>query len=151
VNLGTVLSPIWGGYDAVQWYNVSDPSDYWKHNHTLKSSHLNDLDVINHTVGFWIHIIEPGGVLFEYLGTQTTSNQTIQLYPGWNMVGYPSLSSYNRTDGMNNLEFDKDIDCIQWFDAATQTWHFMDQDDVFVPGRGYWIHSKVEAGWEVPL
>ena len=35
--------------------------------------------------------------------------------------------------------------------AATQTWHFMGSDDSFVPGRGYWVHSKVEAEWEVPL
>jgi hypothetical protein len=112
---------------------------------------LNDLKIINHKMGFWIHITEPGGALFEYQGTQPTSNQTIQLYEGWNMVGFPSLSNHNRTMGLNNLEFGVDVDAIQWFDAATKTWHFMDQDDPFVTGRGYWVHSKVEAGWEVPL
>jgi hypothetical protein len=66
-------------------------------------------------------------------------------------VGYPSLTSYNRSVGLNNLTFGTDVDCIQWYDAAAQTWHFMGPDDYFIPGRGYWIHSKVEATWEVPL
>jgi hypothetical protein len=150
-NLGTVLNLIEGSYDSVQWYNVSDLSEHWKQNHTSKPSHLNDLDSIDHTMGFWVHITEPDGVLFEYSGTQPTSNQTIQFQPGWNMVGYPSLTSRNRTFGLNNLEFGTDVDAIQWYDTPTKTWHFMDQDDIFVPGKGYWVHSKVEAGWEVPL
>jgi hypothetical protein len=67
------------------------------------------------------------------------------------MVGYPSLSNHNRTTGLNNLTIDTHVDCIQWYDAGTKTWHFMGPDDYFVPGRGYWVHSKVDAEWEVPL
>jgi hypothetical protein len=102
-------------------------------------------------MGFWINVTKSGGVLFKYSGTQPTSNQTIQLYEGWNMVGYPSLTNHNRTVGLNNLEFGVDVDAIQWFDTSTKTWHFMDQNDSFVPGRGYWMHSKVDTTWEVPL
>jgi parallel beta-helix repeat protein len=43
--LGTVLSPITDSYDAVQWLNVYDLTDPWKHYHTLKPSHLNDLSI----------------------------------------------------------------------------------------------------------
>ena len=149
--LEDVLSQINGSYGAVQFYNASDPNDHWKHYHISKPTHLNDMDSIYHTISFWIYITEPGGVRFEYFGTAPSENQTIQLYKGWNMVGYPSPKSYNRTVGLNNLTFDSDVDCIQWFDAATKTWHFTGQNDYFVPGRGYWIHSKVEATWEVPL
>jgi hypothetical protein len=102
-------------------------------------------------MGFWIFITKPGGVEFQYQGTKPTSNQTIQLYKGWNMVGYPSLSTHNRTNGLNNLTFDTHVDAIQWHDAGTKTWHFMGPDDPIVPGRGYWVHSKVDAEWEVPL
>jgi parallel beta-helix repeat protein len=150
-NVGSVLSSMAGSHSSVQWYNVTDTNDHWKHNATQKSPNLNDLDDINHAIGFWIYISKPGGVLFDYSGTQPTSNQTIQLHPGWNMVGYPSLTSHNRTTGLNNLTFDTQVDAIQWFDATTKTWHFMDQDDFFVPCRGYWVHSKVKTTWEVPL
>jgi hypothetical protein len=149
--LNSVLLPINGYYDAVQFYNITNPSDYWKHNHISKPNMLNDHQRIDHLIGFWIHITEPGGILFDYSGTQPSSNQNIQLYKGWNMVGYPSLTNHNRTVGLNNLEFGTDVDAIQWYDAATKTWHFMGPDDSFVPGRGYWMHSKVDTTWEVPI
>jgi hypothetical protein len=67
------------------------------------------------------------------------------------MVGYPSLTSYNRTEGLNNLTFNQEVDLIQWYDASTKNWHDLEENDYFVPGRGYWIHTSVECEWEVPL
>jgi parallel beta-helix repeat protein len=149
-DLYTVLQMIEGYYDAVQRYNISDPSDLWKHN-KIGKSFGNDLHTTTETMSFWIHITNLGDTIFLYNGTSPSSNQIVPLYPGWNMVGYPSLTSHNRTDGLNNLLYGPDVDCIQWYDASTKTWHFMDQDDAFVPGRGYWIHSKVTKTWDVPL
>jgi parallel beta-helix repeat protein len=149
-NLTRVLGSIDGWYDAVQWYNTTDSNEFWKHNKIDKPLG-NDLFELNETMSFWIHINKTGDTIFVYNGTQPTTNQTIQLYSGWNMVGYPSLTNHNRTVGLNNLDFGVDVNAIKWFDAATKTWHFIDQDDSFVPGRGYWVHSKVEAWWEVPL
>jgi len=145
-----VLETIDGYYDAVQWYDPADANDPWKH-HKVGKPYGNDLFEINETMGFWVHITQPGDTIFVYNGTQPTVNQTIQLYKGWNMVGYPSLTNHNRTEGLNKLEFGTDVDAIQWHDAATGTWHSMGPDDYFVPGRGYWVHSNVEATWEVPL
>ena len=112
---------------------------------------MNDLSEIDHIMGFWIHITESGGVIFEYNGIKPTQNQSIPLHPGWNQVGYPSLSSYNRTNGLNNVLYGPDVDCIQLYDASLKTWHFMGPDDHFSPGRGYWVHSKVDTVWDVPL
>jgi parallel beta-helix repeat protein len=112
-----VLEIIDGRYDAVQWYNPTDISDSWKH-HKVGKPFGNDLFYLNETMGFWIHITNPGDTILVYDGTQPTQNQTIQLHKGWNMVGYPSLMGYNRTAGLNNLEFGVDVDAIQWFDAA---------------------------------
>jgi parallel beta-helix repeat protein len=150
-NLGSVLSSISGSYDAVQNYEASDPQDPWKHNHLMKPSQLNDLHDINHTIGFWIHINENLGTIFDYNGTTPTENQTILLSSGWNLVGFPSLREQNRTEGLNNIQFGSEVDVIQWYDATTRTWLFMNQDDSFVPERGYWVHSKIEITWEVPL
>jgi parallel beta-helix repeat protein len=150
-NLTSVLSPIAGSYDAVQWYNTSDANDQWKHHHIAKPSGLNDLVHVNHTMGFFIHITDTPGVVFEYPGTPLIINQSINLEVGWNLVGYPSLGNYNRTEGLNKLKFGTDVDAIQWFDASTKTWNFLEPDDLFVPGRGYWVHSKVDTTWEVPL
>jgi parallel beta-helix repeat protein len=150
-NLDIVLNSIKGSYDAVQWYNVSDNSDPWKHSSIKKPSHLNDLDDIDHKMGFWIHITQPGGVLFQYSGVQPIKNQTITLYPGWNLVGYPSLTNKTRTAGLNNINFTTDIDSIWTYNAATKKWEELGPSDYFEVGRGYWVHSKVKKTWEVPL
>lgn len=150
-NVGVVLSPIRGFYNMVRWYNISDFSDNWKQNHTTKPPYLNDLDSITHNIGFWIHITEPNGILFNYSGTQPTENQSITLYPGWNLIGYPSLTNYNRTIGLNNLTFGTHVDSIWTYNAATQKWKQITASDYFEVGRGYWIHSKVTKTWIVPL
>ncbi len=150
-NLGVIFNSIKGLYDAAQWYNISDTSDHWKHNSTKKPSHLNDLNRIDHTMGFWIHITEPGGILFQYPGTKPMANQTINIHPGWNLIGYPSITSYNRTEGLNNLIFGLDVDAIWTYNAATQKWMELGPSNNFELGRGYWMHSKVTKTWIVPL
>ncbi len=150
-NLDSVLSSIKGSYDAVQWYNSSDGFDPWKHNHSAKTPLLNDLDKINHLMGFWVHIIEPNGILFEYFGNKSSVNQTITLHTGWNLVGYPSNSTRDRTDALNNLTFQTEVDAIWSYDAAKQRWEQIGEFDYFRIGKGYWIHAKTQCEWEVPL
>jgi parallel beta-helix repeat protein len=149
-DLVKVLEMIDGWYDAVQWYDNSDQNDPWKHNKIGKPIG-NDLSELNETMGFWIHITQPGDTIFFYNGTQPTSNQTIPLHPGWNMVGYPSLSNRNRTAALNNIFFDQDVDAIWTFNATTQTWQEIGPSSNFELGKGYWIHSKVTKTWDVPL
>jgi parallel beta-helix repeat protein len=150
-NIDTVLSSISGAYDAVQWYNGGDLSDHWKHHHSSKPSHMNDLNNIDHTMGLWIHITQPGGIIFDCPGTQPTGSQKISLTPGWNLVGYPSLSDRNRTEALNNIDFTTDVDSIWAFNDTTQNWEEMDESNSFEVGRGYWVHSLVAKIWEVPL
>ncbi|MEE9151350.1 MAG: hypothetical protein V3U20_05895, partial [Thermoplasmata archaeon] len=149
-SLSSVLESIQGKYDAVQWYDTTDTSKPWKH-YKMGKPYGNDLFEINETMGFWIHITQPGDTIFWYNGTQPVVNRTIIFHEGWNLVGYPSLTNYNRTDGLNNLTFGSEVDSIWTFDASTQKWEEMGPSDYFEPGRGYWVHAKVKCTWEVPL
>jgi parallel beta-helix repeat protein len=149
-DIASVLEMIDGYYDAVQWYDVTELNDHWKHN-KLGKPHGNDLVNLNENKSFWINVNASNGAVLLHNGTHPASNQNVQIHPGWNMVGYPSHTSYDRAVGLNNLIFGIDVDCIQWYDAFDKTWHFLGSDDDFVPGMGYWVHSKVEATWEVPI
>jgi hypothetical protein len=102
-------------------------------------------------MGLWIHITQPGGIIFDCPGTQPTGSQKISLTPGWNLVGYPSLSDRNRTEALNNIDFTTDVDSIWAFNDTTQNWEEMDESNSFEVGRGYWVHSLVAKIWEVPL
>ncbi len=149
-NLTRVLGSNDGWYDAAQWYDITDPNDPWKH-HKVGKPFGNDLFELNETMGFWIHITQPGDTIFLYNGTQPTSNQTITFHPGWNLVGYPSLMGYNRTAGLNNLTFGTEVDAIWTYNATTQKWKGIGPSDYFEIGRGYWVHAKTKCEWEVPL
>ncbi len=149
-NLTKVLEMIAGYYDSVQWYDITNINDPWKH-HKVGKPYGNDLNKLNETIGFWIHITQPGDTIFIYNGTQPISNQIITLHPGWNLVGYPSLTNHNRTEGLNNLTFDTHVNAIWTYNAATQKWKEIGPSDYFELGRGYWIHAKTKCEWEVPL
>ncbi|UCE38642.1 MAG: right-handed parallel beta-helix repeat-containing protein [Thermoplasmata archaeon] len=149
-NLIKVLKSIDGLYDAVQWYNITDNKDQWKH-YKVDKPYGNDLIELNEKMGIWIHITQPGDTIFFYNGTRLTENQNIALHPGWNMVGYPSLSNRDRTSALNNIDFPNDVDAIWTFNSVTQRWGKMGPSDYFEIGRGYYIHSKVTKVWDVPL
>jgi parallel beta-helix repeat protein len=151
-NLINVLISLGISYDYVQWYNSSDISDQWKHNNPSKPSHMNDLVNIDNKMSFWIHITEPNGVLFQFPGMRPINNQEITLYPGWNHVGFPSLSMKNRTEALNNIDFSSDVDSIWTYDASSQKWMRLESPAYsFVDGNGYWIHSLVTKTWIITL
>lgn len=145
-----VLELIDGFYDTVEWYNISDVDDLWKVYNVNKPFGI-DLSSINHTMGFWIHLTQPGNTIFLFNGTQPTENQTIPLRSGWNQVGYPSLTRYNRTQGLNNLTFGTEIYSIWTYNASIKKWKELGSSDFFEPGRGYWIFAISKCEWEVPL
>jgi parallel beta-helix repeat protein len=149
-NLTKVLEMINGWYDAVQWYNPSHSNKPWKH-HKVGKSFGNDLILVNESMGFWIHITNPGDTIFLYNGTHPTSNQSIPLHPGWNMVGYPSLTNRNRTAALNNLTFGSEVDAVWTFNNANKNWEEIKAGDYFEVGRGYWVHATQECVWEVGI
>lgn len=149
-SISKVLASITGSYDSIQYYDASDGKHPWKHNQTTKPPHLNHLNHVNHTMGFWIHITEPGGVLLQCTGDQFSEDQTITLYPGWNLVGYPSSVNKTRTEALSNLDFGTDVDSIWTYDAPTQQWEEIGEPEYFMIGKGYWVHSLVKKTWFVP-
>lgn len=146
-----VLSSISGSYDIVQWYDSDDESDHWKLDHISKPASFNDLNNIDHTMGVWVHITEPEGVTFENYGSIPTVNQDIQIYPGWNLVGYPSMTNFDRTSALNNIIFGEHVDSIWTYNAETNTWVEVGESDLMIAGNAYWVHSLAEVIWEVPF
>jgi hypothetical protein len=146
----SVLDSIDGKYDAVQWYDDRDTGDHWKHN-KLGKPLGNDLDLLNESIGFWIHITASGDTIFTFNGSRPMQNRTITLFEGWNLIGYPSLNNRTRDVGLNNINYGSDVDAIQTFNATSGMWEVLTASDKFELGRGYWVHSTVEKAWDVPL
>jgi hypothetical protein len=147
--LESVLDPIKGKYDSVQWYDPTDLTDHWKHHHTKKRPHMNDLHEINHNMGIWVHLTINYDTYLPLTWEKPTSNRQLLLKQGWNLVGYPASTNRLRNDALNNLEFDLDCDSIWTFNAITQKWVELGETDYFELGKGYWIHIKEDCDWLV--
>jgi hypothetical protein len=150
-SLSSVLESINGDYDAVQFYDLTDPGDPWKHYQINKPSSLNDLSEINNEMGFLIHITNPAGATLNYFGSEPKRNQEIAIKEGWNLVGYPALCYRDGIHALNNMNFGSEVDAIWTYDASQQKWVELDISDNIIPENGYWIHSKVNKNWKVPL
>jgi PKD repeat protein len=86
-------------WDVIQWYDPTDISNPWKSYSIYRPPSLNDNTVIDNTKGFWIHLTgnEGDGVLTAGSGTEPVPT-SIQLYAGWNLVGYPAVTEVTVSD-----------------------------------------------------
>lgn len=146
-----VLDSIKDQYDMIWKYNSTETNDPWKLYHTIKPAQMNDLYTLNHTDGIWVNLNDPCETILVLNGSKPSYPQNISLNPGWNMVGYPSLTNYIRTDGLNNLVFNNHVDAIWTYNNTNQRWDEIGPSNYFEIGRGYWIHAKKKCVWEVPL
>ncbi len=146
LNMGTVLTTINGKWDYILYYDNSDPVDKWKTNATFKPWILNDLTHINHTMGFWINILEDC-TLFS-IG-ERISPVNITLHEGWNMVGYPTE---NRTTNISTafVGIASNIDSIEAFDeTAEYNMSPVSGDYIMRPGDAYWVKVNTDCVWTV--
>lgn len=150
-SLEAVLDSISGDYDNVQIYNADDVGVPWKLHHISKPLNMVDLYDLNHTMGVWIYITNPAGAKFVVNGLLPNTSIGITLYPGWNLVGYPSQNDYQRNIGLNNTFFGTDVDAIWTYNASAGQWMEMGASDRFERGKGYWIFSLAEINWQVPV
>ena len=147
-----MLQSIEGRYNSVQWYNITDKNDPWKHHHISKPPFMNDLHKLNHTKGFWLHVTDPQGTFLVVFGNEFSFVKNISIYLGWNLVGFPSKTNKTRDVGLGTLNFGIDIDSIWTYISTTQKWiELNDAMDYFEIGKGYWVHSNVSKVWNVPL
>ena len=147
--LPAVLQSIDGKYEAVQWYNSSDPQDKWKHYHVDKPSQLNDLSLLNNFMGLWI-LMNSSATL--NVAGDVPSATPIQLFKGWNFIGYPSLSA------RGNTSLPGEVDYIYYYNASdpSDPWKAWDSGG-FTPddltqlrtGQGFWVHCSADTTWVV--
>ncbi len=141
-NLGWALQSIEGKWDVIQTYDGL--TDSWSHNSSFKPDSLNDLKSVNNSVGFWINITEPN-VNLTVWGCVPTST-SINLYAGWNLVGYPSLTAKTVSEALVGTGYD----AVEGFNS-TNSYRISPLVDSYMmqPGEGYWIHVPVDTVWVV--
>jgi len=131
-NLEFILADIYGSYNQIMYFDSS--TDSWKSFVPNRSSHFNDLNSWDRTMGIWIQMNENTTLNIDgYVPTRTD----ITLYPGWNMVGLPSY-----TDGNHDLP--EEVTKIGYFEASTEynlSYDHYPESFIFESGKGYWIYN----------
>ena len=96
----TVLSSISGSYDLVYAYDASDPTNPWRKYNVNAPPYSNNLSQINETMGVWVHMTTEGTLTVAGSIPPTTS---IQLYQGWNLVGYPGIQAKAISEALSSI------------------------------------------------
>jgi len=150
--LSVVLSSIAGEYDSLEFCNASTGAwETWsKLKNDTGNGELNSLTELDHARGFWINVTTPGGTTLMVNGTERASTD-IQLYEGWNMAGYPTLSVQGLGLALGSIA--GLYDCVEAYDAADvgDPWKSDADGDLTLmqPGRAYWIHMTTDAVWTI--
>lgn len=132
-------------WSVIKWYNPLTPEDPWK-TYRIGSS-VNDLTYIDNTMGLWIHITDPGSDSMLVIEGDDPETIQISLYTGWNLVGYPSLTSAGAADslpvGVNKMAYE----------SLASPYFITDTSDLssvtLETGCGYWVHSTSETMWDI--
>jgi len=143
--INQALSSIAGQWDCIQTYDPLDPEP-WQCTIVYRPPQMNDISEINHKMGFWINITEPGGTILSVFGLPPPLT-SIPIYAGWNLVGYPSL---NDTTTVAEALFGTGADHVEVFDPV-EPYRIKEVGPTYVmqPGEGYWIHVPMDTIWTI--
>ncbi|MCK4456430.1 MAG: right-handed parallel beta-helix repeat-containing protein [Thermoplasmata archaeon] len=133
-------------FDMTWTYRPYDPNDKWKYYMPFKP-YKGDLSWLNHTQGFWINATEECNLTVAGLVPLRTS---IQLYSGWNLVGFPS---FDASFMLSDLRASVAVDRAEAFDPSAPP-HFlriMQDSDEFSAGDGYWVKVTGDTLWMVDV
>jgi Malectin domain/Glycosyl hydrolase catalytic core len=153
--LPEVLVSVEGQYDLVYGYSAGGAASSWTLFDVTAPPFLNDLSAITEAMGIWINVTDTVPATVTFIGAEAES-PSIQLYAGWNLVGYPSLVTRPVAEALASCADKFDLvyayvasDASPWkvYDATVPPM-FNDLTDM-EPGRGYWINATQECTWQV--
>jgi hypothetical protein len=141
-----VLQSIATKYDIVEYYDASSVPPDWKIYEVGKPDYLIDLHTINNQMGFWIHMVE--SAVYNITGNWSSTDTHIQLYAGWNMVGYPSMVGMKVKDAFSNAPAGYIVQCYN--SSQPYMLRTMNADELLEPGNAYWVYMPEQWLWIVP-
>ncbi|MCK4265698.1 MAG: hypothetical protein KAX31_00340, partial [Thermoplasmata archaeon] len=129
-------------WDCAQWYDGSDKG--WDSYLKGRPSSLNDLNDINHTMGFLVNITDVGSDGNLTVRGALPSSMDIILYEGWNMVGYPAIDDSIVTVGDVKASTGNYVTSIE-----NHTFEPYNDSYILKRGEGYWFNVFSNCTWHI--
>ncbi len=138
----TVLDDYGGDtvWNVVKWYDGA--TKIWKSYRQGSSS--NTLMYIDKSMGLWVHITTLGDGLLGVVG-ETPGTTQINLYSGWNLVGYPSTQPKTVGEALAGTNWNR----VEVFDPAPPYIKEVGAEYILWPGNGLWVRVPVDVIWTV--
>lgn len=135
-------------WDVAKWFDGT--SQRWMS--YRKGTTTNTFSTINNQMGIWLHLTQNTGDEMLTLGVSgsfPSAQVQIQLYAGWNMVGYPSqtpATAFAALAGTN-------ADIVSVYTSSTP--YIQDRADLgnvtMTDGSAYWVKVPTDCTWDVPF
>lgn len=133
------------GLVKVMRYNASQ--DKWKSFMDERASRYNDLNKLEFGKGYWIKM--NGSNSINVKGYY--QNTSVNLYKGWNMVGWSYKESVNMENALGGKKDNISKISIQNTSQEYNLQHLYPEDFKnysFEPGKAYWLEAKQEITWK---
>jgi len=133
-------------WDIAQWYD--NVNKLWQTYSIYRPPAINDNVVFDNTMGVWLHLTANGGDQQLTVGTGSLPaiDVTINLFTGWNLVGYPSA-----IPRLGSATLPGEADLMAIYDPA-QPYLILDVLPTTTPmseGNAYWVHVIADTVWTV--
>jgi thiol-disulfide isomerase/thioredoxin len=147
-NIQTILNDATLGdglttWDVAKWYDGQ--TNVWK---SYRATGTQTLTTINNQMGVWLHLLTNGGdqmLTTSQTGDYSASAVTINLYLGWNLVGYPSATS--RAESVT-LPAEADFVAV-WQSTTPFITDHAKGASMMVEGNAYWVRVTADCVWTV--
>ncbi|MCK4444520.1 MAG: right-handed parallel beta-helix repeat-containing protein, partial [Thermoplasmata archaeon] len=132
---------------TVKWndaWTYDSNAETWK-SHTKSKPYGGDFGAIDHEIGLWVNVTQDSNLTVAGLVPWSTD---IQLMSGWNLVGFPS---FNTTCTVADLKAETGATQVEGFDFSSSPYFLkaLQDTDVLLAGRGYWIYVPVDVIWTI--
>jgi hypothetical protein len=132
-------------WDRVIAYDSLGTTDRWRQFNANWSPELNDLSRVEVSMGFWLHVTDAGDGHLNLTGYDPGETQ-ISLKAGWNLVGYPTMTSLK----VSSAFWGTGVDIVETFDPAEPyLTKVVGATYMMKPGEGYWVHVPADTVWTV--
>lgn len=150
-SVNSVLSSLGSNYTSLHYYDSLDKSDLWEaHHKNLTSSAIQDLENLSSKKGYWIYMVNES--ILQNSGT-INAVETIQVYAGWNLIGYPSNVTRTITAAFSSINGSYSSIYTYYANDTLDPWkvynpsiaaEFSDLTHA-VPFYGYWVNASANA------
>lgn len=149
-NILSILERIQGLYESVWAYDIQLG---WRKYIPNDPIAFNSLENIEPGKGYLIYMNNPATLL---IAGNELDTKDIQLFKGWNLVGYNSLMSQSPMNALASLPAGT---CIYAYNSENETWlryvvgdpKFLNNLNLLKPGCGYWIYVEQDCIWDINL